>query len=160
MQAFPAASASTILLVTQCFHRIETRREIRGDQGGERADQESANADDSHIVRNDFGRNRRELIDLAGENLDVQSRSQPATELVSVTDQHHPKSQASNRSKKAYNCSLTKKHPDDLRNVRSKRLHNPDLMPLLHGYRDERAHNSKSRDNHDKEQKEKHHCPL
>src|SRR6266404_2118560 len=96
---------------------------------------------------NDFGRDRRELIDFARENLDVQRRCQPATKLVAVTDQRHPKAQASDRSKKA----------DNLRNVRPERFHNSDLVPLLYRYGDERAHDSKSRDDHDEEQKEKHH---
>src|SRR6266850_2208003 len=106
---------------------------------------------------NDFRRDRRELIDFARENLDVQRRCQPATELVAVTDQRHSKAQASDRSKKADNCSLTKEHPDNLRNVRPESFHNSDLVPLLYRYGDERAHDSESRHDHDEEQKEEHH---
>src|SRR5215831_20491550 len=130
-------SASTTLLVTQRFHRIEPRGEVRGDQRGEGTDQKRADTDNSNVTRNHFGWDRRKLIDLARENLDVQRRRQPTTELVTVTDQRHAKAQAGHCSKEADNCSLTKEHPDDLRNVRPERFHNSDLVPLLYRYGDE-----------------------
>src|SRR5205814_9720608 len=82
---------------------------------------------------------------------------QTTTKLVAETDHRHPKPHASHPTKKADNCPLTKEHPDNLRNVRPERFHNSDLVPLLYRYGDERAHDSKSRDDHDEEQKEKHH---
>src|SRR6266550_7597053 len=44
--------------------------------------------------------------------------------------------------------------------VRPESFHNSDLVPLLYRYGDERAHDSKSRHDHDEEQKEKHHRAL
>src|SRR4029077_11821841 len=79
------------------------------------------------------------------------------TKLIAITDQCHSEAQASDRSEKADNCPLTKEHPDNLRNVRPERFHNYDLVPLLYRHRDERAHDSKSRYDHDEEQKKKHH---
>ena len=79
------------------------------------------------------------------------------TELVTITDQRHSQAQTSDRPKQTDNRSLTKKDPDNLRNVRPERFHNSDLVPFLHCYGDERAHDSKSRHDHDEEQKEKHH---
>src|SRR5215472_3929176 len=159
-QALAASSSSTTSLVTKRFHWIEPRREVGWDQSRERTDQECTDTDDSDVVRNDFGWDRRKLINLARENLDVQGRCQPATELVTVTNQCDPKAQASDRSKQSDNCALTKEDPDNLRNVRPERLHNSDLVALLHRYGDERAHDSKSRHDHDEEQKEKHHCAF
>src|SRR5262245_50803710 len=106
MKPLAVASAATILLVTKRFDRIEPRGEIRGDQRRKRTDQKGADTNDSDVVRNDFGRDRRKLIDFAREDLDVQRRCQPATELVAVTDQRHPEPQPGDRSKKANNCSL------------------------------------------------------
>src|SRR6476659_6826997 len=108
-------------------------------------------------MRNDLGWDGRELIDLSWKNLDVQSRCQPATEFITVTDQGHPETQARDCAEKADNCPLTKEHPDNLRNVRPERFHNSDLVPLLYRYGDERAHDSKSRHDHDEEQKKRHH---
>ena len=47
-----------------------------------------------------------------------------------------------------------------MRDVCAERFHNPNVAPFLNGHRDQRAHDSKSRDDHDKEQKEKHYASL
>jgi len=70
-QALAGSSSSTTSLVTKRFHWIEPRREVGRDQSRERTDQKCTDTDDSDVVRNDFGRDRRELINLARENLDV-----------------------------------------------------------------------------------------
>src|SRR5207247_11218890 len=49
-----------------------------------------------------------------------------------------------------------KKYPGEWLEVRSYGFHNADLARLLNGYRDQSAHDSERRDDHDKEQKEKH----
>src|SRR5205807_7950949 len=81
-------------------------------------------------------------------------------EFVAVTDQRHPESKSSESPEKADDCSLSKKNPDDLRNVRPERFHNSDFTTLLHRHSDERAHDSERRDDYDEKQKKKHYGAL
>src|SRR5207247_8851404 len=110
------------LLGAERVRRIETRGKVGRDKCGKRTNEKRADADDGDISRDDFGRNRRKLIDFARENLDVQCRSEPVTEFVAVTNQRHPESQTRKRSKETDNCPLAKKNPDDLRDVRAERF--------------------------------------
>src|SRR6266576_1607050 len=82
------------------------------------------------------------------------------TEFIAVTDQRHPESKSSESPEKADDCSLSKKHPDDLRNVRPECFHDSDFTTLLHRHGDERAHDSERRDDHDEKQEEKHYSAL
>src|ERR1700720_823549 len=74
------------LFVAQGLNRIETGGEVRGNKRGDRADEKCANTNDSDISRDDFRGDRRKLINFAREDLDVQGRCEPVTELVAVTD--------------------------------------------------------------------------
>ena len=82
------------------------------------------------------------------------------TEFIAVPDQRHPESKSRKSSEESDDRSLAKKNPDDLRDVRPERFNNSDLAPLLHCHCDQRAHDPERCDDHDKEQKEKHHCAL
>src|SRR6266403_4011775 len=81
-------------------------------------------------------------------------------EFIPVPDQCHAEPQPSEGSEKANHSPLAEKNPDDLRDVCPERFHNSYLAPLLHCHRDQRAHDSESRDYYDKEQEKKHDCPL
>jgi hypothetical protein len=59
------------LFVTQRFHGVEARREIGRNQSGQRANHKGRDADFRDIHRDDIGRDLRELVNLARENLDV-----------------------------------------------------------------------------------------
>ena len=78
-------------------------------------------------------------------------------EFVPITNQCHAQTKAGQRSEKTNHHSLSQKNPDDLSNVRAQRLHDSNLAALLHGHRDEGAHDAKSRDYDDEKEKEKHH---
>src|SRR5437588_12541555 len=78
-------TASTTLLVAQCFHRIETGSKVRANERGNRANEKRGNTNDSDVSRDDFCRDRRKLIDFPREDLDMKCRGQPVTELVAVT---------------------------------------------------------------------------
>src|SRR5947207_3804642 len=148
------------LLVAQGFYRVETRGEVSGDQSGERTNQKSADADDGHILRHDLRRDFGELVDFTRKNFDVQGRGQPVAEFVAVTNQGHAEPETSQGAEGPDDRALTKKDPDDLRNVCAKRFHDPDFAPLLHRNRDERAHDSERGDHHDEEEQKKHNRAL
>src|SRR5437868_12847867 len=82
------------------------------------------------------------------------------TEFVPVTNQRHSQAQPCQGSEESDNCSLAKEDPNDLPKIGPESFHNSNFASLLYRHRDQRAHNSKCRHDHDKEQQEKHYCAL
>src|ERR1043166_5627573 len=157
---FGVGRSAFSLFVAQRFYRIEARREVSGDQSGERTNQKRADADDrdvmGHNLRGDLGK----LVDLARENFDVQRAREPVAELVAVANQRHPERETGKGAERADHGPLAEKYPNDLRDICAQRFHNSDFAPFLHRDSDERAHDSKGRDDDDKEEQEKHYIAL
>src|SRR5439155_19231351 len=77
-----------------------------------------------------------------------------------VTDQCHAQTKSSQRPKQSHDDTLTKKDADDLRDIGTNRFHDSDVARLLDGDSDERVHDPKGRNDHDKEEEKKHHGAL
>src|SRR5436190_23104719 len=79
----------TGLFVTQCFHRIEPRGAISGQKRENAADQKRADANCSHVARDDLCGQSCKLINLLGKNFDAERTRKPLAELVPITDERH-----------------------------------------------------------------------
>src|ERR1700730_13552821 len=70
-----------LLLLAQCFDRMEASGKVGGDERGERANEKRADANDPDILRHNLRGDLGELVNFAWKNLDVQCRGEPMAEF-------------------------------------------------------------------------------
>src|SRR5689334_1421945 len=86
----------------------------------------------------------------------MQGTREPLTELIPKPNQSHSQAQAGKSPEDTHDHALEEKDSHDLADRGAECFYDPNLLPLLHGNRDKRVHDSKCRHDDD-EKKEKGH---
>ena len=109
------AKRNDVSFRAQRLHGIEPRGEISGNQRGERADDERADANPGDVAGHDLRGNFGELIDARGKDFDAKGPREPAAELIPETHQPQSRAQSDHIAKKSHDHALRQEDPDNLR---------------------------------------------